>query len=270
MDDKSVIEEACKKSPGFDETGMKALDIGTTYGKHSGGWFSLSVHELETIIKSGEILINAGIEVRSNYEEQLMAIIHLGQKKNFGKYDLHYALQAARQWNARFPMDASGHFMLGVLSLAHGIQNEDRDIVTQATKILNVSSYLFVKYPSEKCVEMLRFVIIKANGLRALMPYDSYTEDKINKSCMQNFQGRLLGNNIYVRPFNKLLPTSVFTDSADCLFFKEQEPLLEFNIAFRYKNPIVAMNVIPVKFTGLDKGSLKIKQPENYTKVPTH
>ena len=261
MDCNSVFQVVGTKSPVSKETGMKALSIGTNPGKYRTGWFSLSSDELELIIRSVEILIDAGIEVESNYEEQLMAIIHLRQKKNFGKHDLHYALRVARRWIAKFPMNANGHFMLGVLLLMHGIQSKERNIVTEATEILNVSSCLFVTYPSKKCEEMLRFVIIKANGLRALRPYNSYSEDRINRSCMQKFQGRLHGNNIYVRPFVKLLPVSVFIDSEDCLFLADQGPLLEFNIAFSYRNPMVAINVEPVRFTG--PGSLRKKQLGN-------
>lgn len=236
----------------------KKNSLGLNDAKYKTGWSSISIHNLEAIIQSSEILIGAGVEVRYNYEQQLMAIIYLGQKKCRGKYDLHYAIRVALLWKDEFPIDASARFMLGALFLTHGIQTNDLHKVREGTKQLDVSSRLCMEYPMEKCVKMLRFVIVNANGLHALIPYERVSLENEHISRTQKFRGRLRGNRVYVRPFKDILAASVF----DCLLFSEQEPLCEFNIALAYTDPILAINLERVR--PLEQGILPDKAHNIY------
>lgn len=206
-------------------------------GKYSTGWSSISVCDLEAIIKSSEILIDAGVEMPSNYEELLMATIYLRQKKSWGKYDLNYAIDIALLWKEKFPIDVSAIFMLGALFLAHGLQTADHDRVRNGMKYLRLSSRLCLEHPMNKCIEMLRFVIVNGKDSCALIPYEINCLENI--SLEQKFLGRLCGKNVLVRPFKNIIAASVF---GDCLRFSEQGPLLQFHIGLRYHDPVVAIN----------------------------
>ena len=204
-------------------------------------WEKLSVNELKFIVDELQSRLPRNT-LRSNFDSIIMAMIHLRYKQNTEKYTLHFALECAKQWLAKFEKDYEAYFMYGILHFVLAYEEQNSGIVKEAISYLNSCREICKSIKTTPSYRYIRFYIGKGNGLGRVIPRYASSNDP---GELETFYGRQISkDSVIVRPFNEFVTAKIRYPEASEMFkhTADQERLLQFNLAFAH-DTIYACNI---------------------------